>query len=304
MNSLPTKRLGAGWAVVLALLGLASGPLAAAPAPASSLSDEALLRIRFDQNINAQVALDLCFRDETGRRVKLGDYLGDRPAVLVLGYYGCPMLCTLVLNGMVECFQDLKMEVGDQFQVINVSINPREEPALAAAKKRTYLRRYGRARAEAGWHFLTGEEEAIHKLADEVGFHYVYDPANQQYAHPSGLIVLTPHGRVARYFFGVNFSSKELSAALREAGAEKTGSVVDQLFLLCFHYSPLRGRYGHLAMTVLRLAALATVVAILGLVFRARQRPRPAHAGELDLASATAPALVAAGTEQAKGDRP
>ena len=281
MNSLPSLPLRPVRLIAAALLTFALASRTAAAAPASSLPDDALLRIKFDQKINSQVTADLRFRDESGRPIRLGDYLGEKPTILVLGYYGCPMLCTLVLNGMVECLQDLKMDLGKEFQVVNVSINPLEGPELAAAKKRTYLQRYGRSRADSGWHFLTGDEIAIRQLADEVGFRYAYDPAIRQYAHPSGLVVLTPQGKIARYFFGINFPPKELSSTLREAEVEKTGSVVDQFILLCFHYSPLRGPYGRLIMAILRLAGLATVLGIVAIVLRARQRLEPRHAGSV-----------------------
>ena len=260
--------------------------------PSSSLSDDALLGIRFDQKIGAEVETDLQFRDEAGRLVQLGDYFGEKPTILVLGYYECPMLCTLVLNGIVECLLGMRMDIGKEFQVMTVSIDPREGPALAAAKKRTYVRRYGRPRAASGWHFLTGEEIAIRRLADQVGFRYAYDPVIRQYAHPSGFIVLTPHGKVARYFFGLTFSPKDLSVTLREAVSEQTGSVVEQLFLLCFHYSPLRGPYGALIMTVLRLAGLATVLTIVTVMWRGRH-PRQRVTAGVPLPTPAAPATLA-----------
>jgi protein SCO1 len=247
-------------------------------ANASSLPDDTLSRIRFDQRLGSQVPLELDFRDEGGRAVRLGDYFGRRPVILVLGYYECPMLCTLVLNGLVETLLDLKLDVGSQFEVVNVSIDPRETPSLAAAKKRAYLRRYGRHGADAGWHFLTGDEPAIQRLAQAVGFHYAYDDHIKQYAHPTGLMVLTPGGQVARYFFGVNYPSREVAASLRQAGAGQTGSPVEQLFLLCFHYSPVRGRYGNLALAVLRVGGVATLVLLGGLVVRGWQH-RPTRGG-------------------------
>ncbi|HWI58283.1 MAG TPA: SCO family protein, partial [Bacillota bacterium] len=192
--------------------------------PAQALSDTTLAGISFEQKLNTQVSLDLPFRDEAGNPVRLGNYFGHKPVILVLGYYECPMLCSLVLNGMVESLEDLKWSIGNQFEVVNISINPRESPALAAAKKRNYLKRYGRAGAEPGWHFLTGEEPAIQRLADEVGFQYAYDAASRQYAHPSGLIILTPEGKVARYFFGVTFASSEVYAALKAASGNQIGS--------------------------------------------------------------------------------
>jgi len=237
-------------------------------ANASELSDGALRQIRFDQKINAQIPLDATFRDETGKTALLGDYFGKKPVVLVLGYYGCPMLCTLVQNGLVETMQDLKSDIGNQFDVLDVSISPAETPQLAAAKKREYLRHYGRPGAAAGWHFLTGGEPAIRQLTDAVGFRSAYDPVIKQYAHPGGFIVLTPQGRVSRYFFGVNFNAQELHDALRDASANRSGSPVRQLFLLCFHYSPVTGKYGALVIGSVRAIGVATLLALAVFVAR------------------------------------
>src|SRR5690348_3646919 len=169
-------------------------------ARAQSLTAAQLSNIRFDQKLGSQVSLDLAFRDETGKTVTLAEYFGKKPVILVLGYYQCPMLCTLTFNGMVEGLNDMKWSIGDEFNVVNVSINPRETPELAAAKRKNYLKQYGRPSAAAGWHFLTGDEPQIRKLADEVGFQYAYDPSVHQYAHPSGLTILTPDGKVSKYF--------------------------------------------------------------------------------------------------------
>jgi len=239
--------------------------LFALSAGAQSLTDSQLSSISFDQKLNAQVTLNLPFRDESGKTVQLGDYFGAKPVVLVLGYYGCPMLCTLTFNGMVEAMNDMKWSIGDQFNVVHVSINPQEKPELAAAKKKTYLRRYGRPGAAAGWHFLTGDEPAIRKLADEVGFHYAYDPTVKQYAHPAGLVILTPDGKVSKYFFGITFSPSKIYAALQGASQKKVGSPIERLVLLCFHYSPIKGKYGALIMTMIRIFALITLFALIWL---------------------------------------
>jgi len=226
------------------------------------LSDAELANIKFEQKLDSQVSLDLAFRDETGGNVRLGEYFGHKPVILVLGYYRCPMLCSLVLNGMVETLQDLRWTVGKEYEVVNVSINPSETPALAAAKKRTCLKRYGRAGASQGWHFLTGDEANIQRLADQVGFHFAYDNSTKEYAHPSGFIILTPQGRVARYFFGVQFSPRELYPALLSASSQTIGTRVQELVLLCFHYRPITSKYGALIMTCVRLMAVATVVGL------------------------------------------
>jgi protein SCO1/2 len=232
----------------------------------NSLTDEQLLQIKFDQKLNSQVSPALIFRDETGKQIQIGNYFGKRPIVLILGYYSCPMLCTLVLNGATESFRELKANAGEQFDVIFVSIDPAEMPSLAAEKKKNYLREYGRRGNPNGWHFLTGDKTSIQTLADEVGFHFAYDPALKHFAHPSGFVVLTPDGKVSHYFFGVTFSPKELDLALHEAKAKKIGSPVEQFILLCCEYSPLRGKYGNLAMAIVRVGGISTVV-VLGIFF-------------------------------------
>jgi len=248
--------------------------LCALAARAQSLTENQLLDIRFDQKLGSQISLDLHFRDENGKDVALGDYFGKKPVVLVLGYYGCPMLCTLTFNGMVEGMNDMKWSIGDQFNIVQVSINPKETPVLAAAKRQNYLKQYGRPEAAGGWHFLTGNEPQIRKLADEVGFHYAYDSSVQQYAHPSGLVILTPDGKVSKYFFGVKFSPPELYASLRDASQHNVGSPIERLVLLCFHYSPIKGKYGALIMTVIRILGAATLAAMAWLFIAMIRRER------------------------------
>lgn len=262
------------WATGLLLwVGFTHGARADAPS-ASSLTDEALIGIKFDQNVGRQVTVSLPFRDEDGRAVVLGDYLGRDPVILILGYYDCPMLCNHVLNGLVECLHELKPQAADQFELVFVSVDPGENPALAKGKKATYLKRYGRAGAEDRWHFLTGQSPAIARLAEETGFRYAYDPQIEEYAHPSGIILLTPRGRVAHYQFGVAFSAGELVANLRDAADERVGSVIEQIILLCFHYGPLRGRYGELVMNVVRASAVVTLLGLGGIMVCVRQRRR------------------------------
>jgi protein SCO1/2 len=246
---------------------------------AQSLSDEELARIQFEQKLNNQVSLDLHFRDETGRVVRLGDYFKSRPVVLVLGYYQCPMLCTLVLNGMVESAADMKWSIGREFDVVDLSINPRETPALAAAKKQSYLKRYGRSGAAEGWHFLTGDEPSIEQLAREVGFHYAYDTVSKEYAHASGLVVLTPEGKVSSYLFGVTYAPKDLSAALRTASTWQVGSPIQQLILLCFHYNPITGKYSQNIIRILRILGATTILGLVALVVAMVVRRPKAHIG-------------------------
>jgi protein SCO1/2 len=260
-------------ALTISIVLAAAGVFAAQPPASQQLSDSALVAIKFDQKLNNQVSLDLSFHDENGKSVQLANYFGRRPVVLILGYYECPMLCSLVLNGAIEAMQDLKLDAGKDFEVVNVSVDPRETPALAAGKKRVYIKRYGRPGAAEGWHFLTGNDAAIRKLTDEVGFRYAYDPEAKQFAHPSGLVILTPDGKVSHYIFGVTFSPTELDAALRDAQVKKIGSPIEQFVLLCFHYSPITGKYGKLIMTLVRVSGVATAGALGFVAFRRGRKP-------------------------------
>jgi protein SCO1/2 len=176
------------------------------------------------------------------------------------------MLCTEVLNGLVRAMLDLPFDAGKEFNVLTVSFDPRERSPLAAAKKRTYLERYGRPGAEEGWHFLTGEEAAIRRLTEAVGFRYTYDPRNDQFAHASGILVLTPAGRVSRYFYDVRYGPRDLRLGLVEASAGKIGSPVDKVLLYCFHYDPVEGKYGAVVMNFVRVGGVLTVAAIAALV--------------------------------------
>lgn len=215
-----------------------------------------------EQKLNAQVPLNLNFRDEAGQPVRLGNYFGSKPVILALAYYECPNLCTLVLNALLTSAQDLKFDAGKDFEIVVVSFNPRETAALANEKKKTYTLRYGRPQDNGGWHFLTGDEPAIAQLAKNVGFRYVFDPQTWQYAHPSAIIVLTPDGKISRYFAGIEYPPKDLRLALIEASNRRIGSLTDQLFLLCYHYNPLTGKYGLMIMRVIRLAGFATAAAL------------------------------------------
>lgn len=194
--------------------------------------------------------------------MRLGNYFGAKPVILVLAYYECPNMCTLVLNAMLTSVQDLKFDAGKDFEIVVVSFDPRETPALAAQKRKAYTQRYGRPADADGWHFLTGDKPAIAQLAESVGYRFVFDPQTQQFAHPSAIMVLTPEGKVSRYFAGIEYPPKDLRLALVEAAGDRIGSLTDQLFLLCFHYNPLTGKYGLLIMRVVRVAGLATVAAL------------------------------------------
>ena len=247
-------------------------------------ADAVAQQAAFDQKLGAGVPLDAVFRDETGQPVTLGYLLGEskRPAVLVLGYKDCPMLCSLVLTGMVESFTDLRLTAGRDFEVIDVSIDPRQSPEDAGAQKRVYCKRYARPDSETGWHFLTSPDDAtIRRLADAIGFHYAYDPVTKQYAHPSGLVILTPAGRVSQYLYGVTFDPATLQDALTLAGAQQIGSPIEQLLLRCFHFNPVSGKYGASIIYALRIGGVLTLLALgggIGYLIRRDPRHRPAIA--------------------------
>jgi protein SCO1 len=221
-----------------------------------------LREVGFDQRLGEPVPLDLPFRDEAGKAVRLGDYFGKKPVVMALVYYECPMLCTLTLNGLTSALGVLTFDVGKEFEVVTVSFEPKETPEMAAAKKATYLERYKRPGAASGWHFLTGDAESVKRLTAAVGFRYAWDDRTQQYAHPAGILVLTPDGRLARYLFGIEYAPKDLRFALIEASEGRIGSAVDQVVMFCYQYDPQTGRYGAAIMRLLRLAALLTMVGL------------------------------------------
>ncbi len=228
--------------------------------------------VRFDQKLNEQVPLNLVFRDEAGQSVALRDYFDGRPVILALVYYDCPMLCSQVLNGLASSLDVLPFDAGKEFTVITVSFDPRETPALAAAKKETYMRRYKRAGAAAGWRFLTGDPASIAGLAQAVGFRYTYDAEKNQYAHASGVMVLTPQGKLARYFYGIEYAPRDVRLALVEASAGRIGSPVDQLLLYCYEYDPVTGKYGAIVMRFVRLGGVVTVAGLLSLMWLLRRR--------------------------------
>ena len=243
------------------------------PVPTGN-STEVLKKVDIEQRLGNQIPLDLKFRDESGREVRLGEYFAKgKPVALTLVYYECPMLCSQVLNGAVGAFQALSFTAGKEFEVVTVSFDPREGPELAAKKKETYLRRYKREGAEQGWHFLTGDKAAIDALAESVGFHYVWDEQSQQFAHASAVMVATPTGRLSHYFYGIDYSPKDLRLAFVEASEGKIGSPVDSLILFCYHYDPASGRFAPV-MGVLRAAGVLTVFGVIGLIVYLTRKTR------------------------------
>jgi len=260
----------------------AGAQMSGAPAPgykrepgmSASTVPAPLREVGFDQRIDARVPLDVSFRDETGRSVQLGDYFGARPVVMVFAYYDCPMLCTQVINGLSSALAVLSLEPHVDFEIVTVSFNPKDTPATASAKKAMYLERYKRAGAAAGWHFLSGDQPSIDRLTKAAGFRYVWDSPTKQFAHPTGVIVLTPDGRLARYLFGIEYGPRDLRFALVEASAGRVGNAVDSLLLYCYHYDPMTGRYGLAVMRAMRLAGVATVLALASFVVVMLRRER------------------------------
>src|SRR5881394_4028142 len=234
--------------------------------PACALTPGDLSRITLEQHPGLQLSHDLVFRDENGQQFRFGNSAIKQPTVLVPGYYRCPMLCPLINDGLIQALQELRMSVGRDFQVVDFSIDPGDTAADAARKKSEYLRRYGRAGAAQGWHCIVGDQHAIAHLADEIGFRYAYDPETKQYAHPSGVIVLTLEGKISRYIFGATFDARELRDALVAAREGESTSTLSKLFLVCYHYNPITGKYGALIMSIVRFAGIATLLAIIGSV--------------------------------------
>jgi protein SCO1/2 len=266
----------------------AAAQMTGAPAPGyrqppglpASTMPAPLREIGFDQNLNQMIPLDTMLIDDRGNAVALGTFFGSKPVVLTFVYYDCPMLCSQVLNALSSTLNMLSLDAGQDFDVVAVSFDTRETPAQAAARKASVLERYDRAGGAAGWHFLTGSEESIARLTKAAGFRYVWDEETRQFAHPTGIIVLTPDGRLARYLFGIDYGPRDVRLALVEASEGSIGSAVDSLVLFCYHYNPMIGRYGFLVMRALRVAGAVTAFAIAAFVLvmvRNERRTTPAE---------------------------
>jgi protein SCO1 len=250
--------------------GVFSGPRGTSTPPPSILKE-----VGIEQRLNGQLPLDLKFRDEIGREVKLGDYFGNKPVVLSMVYYECPMLCGEVLNGEASVFSALKFNIGKEYEVVTVSFDPRETPDLARSKKRNFVERYGRPGGDEGWHFLTGSQQSVDALTKAVGFNYAWDRQTQQFAHAAAIMVVTPDGRIAQYFYGVEYSPKDLRFGLVQASANKIGNVVDQVLLYCYHYDPRTGKYGAIVSRALSIGGVFTVLVLGGfLIIMFRMEPQ------------------------------
>ena len=256
------KNLLLGLALALAAVMLPVSASAQMIDPDQNLGQrpELLKDVGIDQKLDDEIPLDLTFRDEHGRTVELAQYFGSKPVILTLAYYNCPMLCTQVLNGLDRSLKLIPMDMGKDFQVVTVSIDPSERPVLAEAKQAMYTGMYGRPGAAEGWHCLTGDQPQIQRLAQAVGFRYAYDSESKQFAHASVIMILTPEGRLSRYFYGVQYPERDLRLGLEEASQGKISSAVDQILLFCYHYDPHTGRYGLLISRVIQLAGAATVL--------------------------------------------
>jgi len=230
--------------------------------PPANVRPPGLQNVGIEQHLDEQIPADLSFRDETGKPVHLGDYFGKKPMILNLVYYNCPMLCGEVLSGLEGALRVLKFDVGKEFDVLTVSFDPRETPDMATRKKAEFLKRYGRAGAAEGWHFLTGPQESIDALTKAAGFQYQYDPKTGEFAHATAIMILTPEGKIAQYYYGVDYAPKDLRLGLIQASENKIGTLADQVLLYCYHYDPTTGKYGAIISRVLKLAGIATLLGL------------------------------------------
>jgi protein SCO1/2 len=245
-----------------------SGTIASSEDTQQNARPSVLTQVGIDQNLGQSLPLDAKFKDEQGKDVVLGDYFkSNRPVLLAIVYYDCPMLCTQVLNGMTSAIGVLKFSAGKEFDIVAVSIDPRETPEIAAAKKKTYVERYRRPGANEAFHFLTGQQPAITAVTKAAGFRYVWDEKTQQFAHQSALILVTPDGHIAQYYYGIEYSPKDMRLGMIEASKEHIGNLADQVILYCYHYDPTTGKYGAMAMRLIRIGGVLTVALLLGFMF-------------------------------------
>jgi len=257
------KFCGAGVLLAIAFLAICLPASAQFTDPLQNIGvrPELLKEVGIDQKLNDSIPLDLRFKDEHGNSVMLAKYFGSKPVILSLVYYNCPMLCTQVLNGMDRSLKNIPLDLGKDYTVLTVSIDPTDQPVLAEAKQAMYVGMYGKPSAAEGWHFLVGDELQIKQLAAAVGFRYAYDADSKQYAHASGIMVLTPEGKLSRYFYGVSYPERDMRLGLVEASEGKIGSPVDEILLFCYHYDPQTGKYGLLISRIIQTAGVLTVLA-------------------------------------------
>ncbi len=236
-------------------------------ASAQSTPSGVVKDVKFDQKLGDRLPADLAFRDDAGRELRLGDLLGKRPIVLAPVYYRCPLLCNQLLTGLTRTLKAMSMTTGVDFDLIAYSIDPEDEPSIAHAKKAGYLERYGRPGAESGWHFLMGDQKSIDELSKVIGFRYTFNPVTKLYTHAAGILIVTPDGRIARYFYGVDFPPRELEGELARAASNKIGSPIGRLLLLCYDYDAATGKYTLSILRVIRVLGSATALALFGFMF-------------------------------------
>jgi protein SCO1/2 len=247
-------------AMLMSPSALGQGMTQGMMSPPANVRPPGLTNVGIEQHLEEQIPPELTFRDETGKPVRLGDYFGKKPMILNLVYYQCPMLCGEVLSGLESALRVLKFDVGKEFDVLTVSFDPRETPDMATKKKAEFLKRYGRPGAAGGWHFLTGPQESIDALTKAAGFQYQYDPKTGQFAHATAIAILTPEGKIAQYYYGVEYAPKDLRLGLIQASENKIGNLADQVLLYCYHYDPTTGKYGAIISRVLQLSGLVTIL--------------------------------------------
>lgn len=235
--------------------------------------------ISYDQNVNAQLPLNVRLLDENGKVVQLSQYFGTKPVILIFAYYNCTMLCNLALSDLAQNLKNMSSSAGEDFEVLTISFNAAERPQMASAKKAAYMKIYDRPQAARGWHFLVGQQDAIDQLTETAGFHYQYDSAIGEYAHPTGVVVLSPAGKIMRYIFGIDYNANDLRLALLEANSQKTASPMDQVFLLCYHYNPVTGKYDVAINNILRLAGTGTAVSLAALILKLSRRSQKVNQG-------------------------
>jgi protein SCO1/2 len=267
MNVLKNSMLTGAVSLMLASFAFGQGMTSGILSPPAGVRPPGLKNVGIQQNLNQQIPPDLAFKDDLGRSVRLQDYFGKKPMILNLVYYNCPMLCGEVLSGLVNSLRMMKFDVGKEFDVITVSFDPSETPEMAAKKKAEFLKRYKRGGAEQGWHFLVGDQGAVDSLTKAAGFQYQYDEKTKQFAHATAIMILTPEGKIAQYYYGVEYPPKDLRLGLVEAGQRRIGNVVDQLLLYCYHYDPEQGKYSAVILRVVRLAGLATMLFLGSFIF-------------------------------------
>jgi len=248
--------------MLLATAAFGQGMTKGMMAPPANMRPPGLEQVGITQKLDAQLPLDLTFRDETGKSVQLKEYFGKKPVILNFAYYTCPMLCGELLKGLTTSLKGLKFELGNEFDVVTVSIDPHDTPETATEKKAEYLERYGHPERAAGWHFLTGSQESITALTKAAGFGYQYNEQTMQFAHATAIMIVTPQGKLAQYFYGVDFAPKDLRLGIVQASNEKIGNLVDQVLLYCYHYDPATGKYGAIVARVLKLSGLVTVIGL------------------------------------------